>query len=76
MDILTGPTLTTVRITLVGSGFAILLRSTTISRAAGGRDTAPGVRVSLVRMMQAMMSVISRGDGVADHQEAWTQGTE
>jgi hypothetical protein len=22
------------------------------------------------------MNVISRGDGVADHQEAWTQGTE
>lgn len=75
MDILTGPPLTTVRITLVGSGFAILLQSTTINRAAGGRDTAPGV-YSLVRMMQAMMNVISRGDGVADHQEAWTQGTE
>lgn len=72
MGIPRGPPLTTMMITLLGSGCAIPLQSMTTNRAAGGRDMVPG----LVRRMQATMNVISRGDGVADHQEAWTLGTE
>jgi hypothetical protein len=39
----TGPLLTTMRTTLLGSGRAIPLRSTVIDRATGGRVTVPGV---------------------------------